>query len=1152
MMSDELNGTTRGRRRVVAAAFAILVAAPHLSVHAEIALTGARLEARIDDATGALVSLTDLRDGLALLRNSADRYALQPDPDTEVIATEAEDKVITRDGDLLICENPKLPGIRIEKQYALEDRFLTKRVKFTARQQDIGLLKYSVGSTASPEFYGDGYLNDPSRHPLDYPYIFTKDLKAERRILDCNAAADHHLAIFTSPAHGRGLAQYRFKVDGRFVHPLTSYSYEPGLFYGPEGWRLAVAAKWMSDDREPLECETRWHLFDGDHVAFHQQYMALPEFAAEWDWASPAWVRDVQGVTSWGWTASSPILTRYKDIADSLGGGYLMVMLSGIFHNTRAYWCSTDVECAPGAVHDTGAIASAGAAERQAGPGEYSIPAAEGVPLPAKELRRIVDELHALSPRIKVGPITWQWAFGELDPILKQHPEWTVHDPLGGPAFAASGWRHERVYSQLLTPECRRFVLSQFEGMCKRYDFDFIYMDTGQGGVTRFDWNTKWGAQDYDWADLYKGIRDAARANRNGATFFNGTPRLYSSYCDCGYFEGVGFINVRDWRALADRLFLVKLYQPGDKWTMPLYWRKNVLELYPAYCLALGLRAGSFVGSPVTGKRWPIIAAINELAQTRLVPEANARPCWWKEPTEIEAYALKLPGGAILSAINHDEGPVQAKLSCDVAPLGLDPGAPICVWLFRPKLVAELDATVKSTEADANELYANTGNAAYRCCPAEFLGAKSFADGRAQVQFSLDPGRIALVLLTQSPTLATAVDGCPRQLLLPPPKGARAATVPADRPLTPEIIGCREAFQPPKDLVSALLFPPRSSPEVMNRKVTEVGREVAGLKVARLLAYDCEHNLGDLATAETLGDPPGLRLTADIGLDKKYGYAHGGVEATNAGTLTLRLSLDGPLYGRFFPGGFAGLVADYHTGEQYTQRVRFALSPMSRAIIEHSRPWWGFFDSDPQARSPLWVDLSDKLKSDETRELTLDLGRYAPEGWTGRVVFGPYLESCGYGTKLTVDMLGNGPAGQRDPQAFAAPPPPPARGKVAAVFHNANIYRFEDGAELRDERIFFPLRGAIEADGLRITRWLIKREENSKAAQIWINFQQKDLTYHLIKRDVSGEVAPGAEAELDLDLGQLAPEDWNGRVRIRLAGDGVSAELISNSPFQIF
>ena len=44
--------------------------------------------------------------------------------------------------------------------------------------------------------------------------------------------------------------------------------------------------------------------------------------------------------------------------------------------------------------------------------------------------------------------------------------------------------------------------------MCKRYDFDFVYMDTGQGGVTRFDWDTKWGAQDYDWSDLYRGWRE--------------------------------------------------------------------------------------------------------------------------------------------------------------------------------------------------------------------------------------------------------------------------------------------------------------------------------------------------------------------------------------------------------------------------------------------------------------------------------------------------------------------------------------------------------------------------------------------------------------------------------------------------------------------
>ncbi|MGE5531928.1 MAG: hypothetical protein ACM3VW_07435, partial [Bacteroidota bacterium] len=408
----------------IAVLMLILIAA---TAHAQPSLRTDRLSARVDQTAGVLQSLVDRSDSLPLLRPSPDRYVLQPDPAKSITASESDDKVVERRGDTLVCENPALPGLRIEKTYTIADRILTKRVKFIATAKDVGFLKYSTSSAVTDELYKGAYLNDPSRHPLENPYPPTESFTTERQMLDAHAVADHHQVILTNAAQKRGLAQYRFKVDGRFVHPLSSYSYEPGLYYGPTGWRMAVAAKWLSSDREPLETEIRWHLFDGDHVAFHQEYMALPEAAKEWDWPSPAWLKDVRNVVSWVWTESTPDVSYLKQLADNVGDGYVMVMLYGIFHNTRDYLSDP-------------------------------IPAPERVPLPAKELRRIVDDIHAISPKLKVGPCTWQWAFADLDPVYKAHPEWTVHDGAGKPVFAASAWSDEKAYSQLLTPECRKYV----------------------------------------------------------------------------------------------------------------------------------------------------------------------------------------------------------------------------------------------------------------------------------------------------------------------------------------------------------------------------------------------------------------------------------------------------------------------------------------------------------------------------------------------------------------------------------------------------------------------------------------------------------------------------------------------------------------------
>ncbi len=1085
-----------------------------------VSLTSGRLVAEIDEQTGQLAALTDRRDGARLLERSADRYALMPDAKTELGADEAADRVVSRSGETFRATNPRLPGVTITKRYRVTDQWVEKRVEFAADRRDAGLLKYTTGSTAALGFWRDGYLNDPSRHPLDYPYLFAKDLTAERPMRDSHAVADHHWAIFCNPQQQRGLAQYRFQVDDRYVHPLSSYAYEPGLVYGPQGWRVAVAAKWLSAGGPTLAATCRWHLFDGDHLRFHQAYLALPEVRAEYAFDSPAWLRDVRRIMGWSWGAGSFNVARFKQAVEALDGGILMVMIGDVFCNTRRYLADPLVN-------------------------------ADGLEVTPARLRRLVDDLHAISDRIKVGPITWQWAFGPADPVYRERPEWTVHDGAGQPLFAASGWGDEKVYSQHLTPACREHNLAQFRGMVKRYDFDFIYMDTGQGGVTRFDWTTHSGAQDYDWADFYRGIREAARSNRAGATFFNGTPQLYAQQADCGYFEGLGFVKVRDWRAMADRLLLVKLYQPASKWTVPLYWTADNLDEYANYCLLLGLKAGDFGGTS-SGQRWPWAAAAEELAAMRLVPAADARPCWWQERTEAEAYALSLPGGAMLNVYQHAKVAGQVTASCAVGPLGLDATRPISAWLFEPRPVSSAVAEVALNEAGANDWYRRTGQAPHRMFKATRLGTLTARDGRVEVKLTLEPQRIGLVLLTQAPALAHAVNGRPTQLLLPPPAGATVQTLPADQPEPAALAQRRYAFRLPADARSTEYVPERSAPETVNHRETPVGRTVAGLAVQRLLTLDCEHNLADAASAEALADR--LRLSAQMGDEKVYGFAAAGVEASNPGRVNLRLTLARPLYGRFYktPAGFVGLTADYHTAAGYTSRVRFALAPCQAEALTNSRPWWGLYTATKAApKQPWFVDLTSLLKPGETKELALDLGRWAPAEWDGQVLFGPVLESCGLGAGLTVEVVGNGPAGARDPKAFSVlPTVQHADGSVA--FQGAAVKRFEDGARLQDGRIVFPPNGCLEGAGFKVITWQVRRTAASQVAVLMINYQLPDGKYQLVERDLGQWVKPGAESRFDLDLSQFAPANWNGRIRMRLRGDGLEAALVANSTFQIF
>jgi hypothetical protein len=243
------------------------------------------------------------------------------------------------------------------------------------------------------------------------------------------------------------------------------------------------------------------------------------------------------------------------------------------------------------------------------------IASAYGEPIAQSQLQKWVRELQALSPRIKVGPITWQWAFKDKDPVYKNHPEWSVHGPDGKTPVVVSAWEKENASPQLLTPEAREFVLGEFAGMMKIFNFDFIYMDTGQGGITMLDWRTKRSAQDYDWAMLYKGIRDIART-KGGGSFFNGVPNLFSLYSDFGYYEGYN-PHREHWQSRSDRLVLAKVYQrPSAKRTIPLYWDDKdwTTESYPKLCYALAIKPGGFdFRGEFTALRWPMIGALLEI-----------------------------------------------------------------------------------------------------------------------------------------------------------------------------------------------------------------------------------------------------------------------------------------------------------------------------------------------------------------------------------------------------------------------------------------------------------------------------------------------------------------------------------------------------------
>ncbi len=470
--------------------------------------------------------------------------------------------------------------------------------------------------------------------------------------------------------------------------------------------------------------------------------------------------------------------------------------------------------------------------------------------------------------------------------------------------------------------------------------------------------------------------------------------------------------------------------------------------------------------------------------------------------------------------------------SCLLQPLGLDPGKPVQAWLFRPQPAAATIDAVRLTEFDANEVYRREGQAPYRVMGTTYLGPQQARDGRVEVTVELPAEQVALILLTQAERLAYEVDRRPTQLLLPATATA-TGTLPADQPVPAALVASRASHALADGPISAILVPDRSTPETVNRVEQAVGRNVAGLQLLRTITIDCEHNRADAATA-TVG-PDRVKLVAEMGDDKLYGFASAGVEAANAGRLTLRVALPPPMFKRYATSAtasFVGLVADYHTAAGYRRRVRFSLAGIRAEALTITRPWWGCLRRPRGPRRPNRCSSTGRARS-----------RWAARP-RSRSTWAPTLPRAGT-ARCCSARCWSPAASAAASRSTSSPTPRPARASplrsrscrwsssrmARCLYQGAQIARFESGARLDGQQVVFPPEGLVEGSGFRVITWHVARAAESQVATLMINYQRQDGSYLLVYRDLGEYVKPGSETRFDLDLG-------SGRQRTGTAGCG--------------
>ena len=182
-------------------------------------------------------------------------------------------------------------------------------------------------------------------------------------------------------------------------------------------------------------------------------------------------------------------------------------------------------------------------------------------------------------------------------------------------------------------------------------------------------------------------------------------------------------------------------------------------------------------------------------------------------------------------------------------------------------------------------------------------------------------------------------------------------------------------------------------------------------------------------------------MTFEVGMGNEkngVGIAEVGLEIETAQRISVTVAAS-PFFTRNDDNSFAGFMVDYHTAGGYTKRVAL---PM------------GFYSQKKWGKNPVWgtVTVPDQfVDQGKKKEYNLDLKKWAPEGWDGKVWFSVSLQNSGRNTYLkgTVQLVG----GQEKVDVTQKPKEEPGKkeGKSTPTFVPLDI---SDAATVASTRIF--------------------------------------------------------------------------------------------------
>ncbi|MBI4024640.1 MAG: carbohydrate-binding family 9-like protein [Verrucomicrobia bacterium] len=711
----------------------------------EIWLLGGRdIVGAVDAPSGTLMGIWDRSSQTLIVNASSLEYLLQTRAD-DTVAGDSGDRVLhaqpAKDSLTLTCATELLDGLRIEKRYALrEGGTLAVRFHVTGPAPIDHLVHIANRTSFDPGFMRQAVYQVPM-----FAGVPEHTLVSPGAIKEMDTAQTQHdgqLIVFDK-ARRLGLAQYLYRMNDL---PVATFGVQRAKLH-PADWQWHPASFFLK--QAPFSWEVRYHLFRGDRMRFHREYLAFPEIRAILAASKPdprvKLIRYIGGNDQMFGASREVGIQWNRHFRDALRRHELAYTLTAN-HDFATHFPIGDEAVIP--------------LDRQRKASETG-----------KQRRQRYQDLKLFLPAALLFQYHWPWEIFPGTPEFRAHADLIATERDGSYMKGCHSLTH---YGYWMTSSraCQEFVVNKLVEEMKYYGTSGAYLD-GPPNRPIVDWKSN-AVAGQDLAFEYnRRVFEAMRAN-GGLYWRNGWIDDY--YSDITLFEG-STVPHMTWRQSLEAFWLKKRYQtPGQ---MQIVWdlirepdrqRRTIND-----ALAVGL---SFF-TPVEEQYFTLpkggydlerqarpFRAYHTLAyemREASLADIDYTPCWFRDDTTDSCInALVKPRTALLTMLRHanEAGPIEAALKVSDIQLGNTP------WF----IVKHVGRSMFISRARPYNRLPLNWQSAFDAVTVETV---SHARGeRLPIKLDqVDPDVLNVVAITDVPALLASIEGEPVQLRIPDQPG---------------------------------------------------------------------------------------------------------------------------------------------------------------------------------------------------------------------------------------------------------------------------------------------------------------------------------------------------------------------------------------------